>query len=62
MHRNVSRLSEHLTVTVEQGTGEIPPFLDVGGKASAHEHRAHLFGQGSKAVFQNLKANRIDFQ
>ena len=60
MHRNVLGLAQRLTTRVEQRGRAIPPLLDVGGIAGAHQRLAHFLGDRGQRAADHLDRNRID--
>jgi len=60
VYGDVSRLSNHLAVGIEQGAGVIAPFFDVGGEGAAAEGNTHLLCNRAQAMVEHLQRNRIN--
>ncbi len=59
MHRDVGGLGHHPPLPVEEGAGEVPPLLDVGGEGGAHQHRPHFLGEGDEAVLDHFQTDGV---
>ena len=59
MDRHVRGIGHQCTASVENGTGEIEPFLDVDRIGGVLQRDAHLLGDRHEQVVENLQHNRI---
>ncbi len=52
-------LGDRHSLCIEQGTGEIAPFFDIGGITGLAQYNAHLLCDGGKEMFKYFKANGV---
>src|SRR5579871_2895117 len=59
MHRHVIAHGQHLSPRVEERAGIVAALFDIGGKRSAAQRRAHLFGDGVEEVSEDFELDGI---
>ena len=59
MDGDMGGLGDHIPVGVEQGAGEIPPFLDIGGIRGFLQHGAHLFRDGGEDMLEDFELDWV---
>jgi hypothetical protein len=50
----MSRLGNHLTISIKDSTGEVAPLFDVRRKGTATQREPHLLGDRTEAMVENL--------
>src|SRR6056300_1928426 len=48
MNRNMRSIGHEISLPIEQGTGKVEAFTDIGGKGGAFKLGTHFFGQAEK--------------
>lgn len=59
---DVRGVGHQVPVRVEEGAGEVQPFLDVDGLGGGLQAGAHLFGDGHEEVVEDLQQDRVDLR
>src|SRR5712692_9887142 len=57
---NVLRLHDHPAALVEERGRAVAPLFDVRGERGAHEHHAHLLGDGAQTAADDLELDVHD--
>ena len=55
VNRNVGGLGDKLASLVEEGAGIVTPLFDIGRAGCFAQDKPHLFGDGSKEVFEDFE-------
>ena len=61
VHRHVWRVGHQPAVGVEQGAGEVEPFLDVHRMGGAFQRRAHGLRDAHEAAVEEFQGDRVGF-
>ena len=60
VHRDMRRVGDQRALRVEDGAGEVEPFLDVDARRRRLKRDAHLLGDGHEQVVEDLEPDRVD--
>ena len=60
MHRNMRRIGDQRSGSIEQRAREIEPFLDVHRTGGGFQHHAHFLGNGHEQIVEDGEPNRIN--